>query len=90
MKIQKLPILLKVGAQWLNGGNGKHLYTAVKNLFNLAPENGTNLYKAFESIANLTPPPDNIYLLTDGLPTKGASPGFGNTISAKQRKKALS
>ena len=81
------PTYLVEGSQWLNGGNGKHLNTAVKNLFSLAPENGTNLYKAFESVANLTPPPDNIYLLTDGLPTKGASPGFGNTVSAKQRKK---
>lgn len=75
------------GKQWLDGGNGKHLNTAVQNLFNTAPEKGTNLYKAFESIAKLSPPPDNIYLLTDGLPTKGASSGFGSTVSAKQRKK---
>ncbi|MGH1538341.1 MAG: VWA domain-containing protein, partial [Gammaproteobacteria bacterium] len=52
-----------------------------------APEKGTNLYKAFESIEKLSPPPDNIYLLTDGLPTKGASINFGNKVSAKQRKK---
>jgi len=75
------------GTQWLDGSNGKHLNTAVRNLFNTAPENGTNLYKAFESINNLSPPPDNIYLLTDGLPTKGASTSFGNKVSAKQRKK---
>ena len=75
------------GTQWLDGGNGKHLNAAVKNLFNTAPEKGTNLYKAFESIGKLSPPPDNIYLLTDGLPTKGVSANFGNTVSAKQRKK---
>jgi len=75
------------GSQWLDGGNGKHLNSAVKNLFNTAPEKGTNLYKAFESIDKLSPPPDNIYLLTDGLPTKGVSTNFGNTVSAKQRKK---
>ncbi|MFK7815992.1 MAG: VWA domain-containing protein [Gammaproteobacteria bacterium] len=75
------------GSQWLDGANGKHLNTAVKNLFNTAPENGTNLYKAFESISKLSPPPDNIYLLTDGLPTKSSSTNFGNTVSAKQRKK---
>ncbi len=81
------PTYLIKDSQWLDGGNGKHLHTAVKNLFNLAPENGTNLYKAFDSISNFTQPPDNIYLLTDGLPTQGASSGFGNTVSAKQRKK---
>lgn len=75
------------GSQWLDGGNGKHLNSAVKNLFNTAPEKGTNLYEAFESIKKLSPPPDNIYLLTDGLPTKGVSTNFGNTVSAKQRKK---
>jgi hypothetical protein len=72
---------------WLDGGNGKHLNTAVNNLFNTAPGKGTNLYKAFESIGKLSPPPDNIFLLTDGLPTKGDSAGFGTTVSAKQRKK---
>ena len=81
------PTYIVDDSQWLDGGNVKHLNTAVKNLFNIAPENGTNLHKAFERISNLTPPPDNIYLLTDGLPTKGASSGFGNTVSAKQRKK---
>jgi len=75
------------GIQWLDGGNGKHLNTAVQNLFNTAPENGTNLYKAFESIGKLSPPPDNIYLLTDGLPTKGSSTNFGSKVSANQRKK---
>ena len=51
------------------------------------PANGTNLYNAFKSIDELTPPPDNIYLLTDGLPTQGESGPFNSKISAKERKK---
>jgi hypothetical protein len=74
-------------SQWLDGANGKHLNSAVKNLFSTAPEKGTNLYKAFDSINKLSPQPDNIYLLTDGLPTKGVSTNFGSTVTAKQRKK---
>ncbi len=81
------PVYEDNGNQWLDGANGKHLNNAVKNLFDTAPEKGTNLYKAFESINKLSPPPDNIYLLTDGLPTQGVSTNFGNTVSAKQRKK---
>ena len=81
------PIYTTDNSQWLDGSNAKHLNTAVQNLFQTAPEKGTNLYNAFESIEQLSPPPDNIYLLTDGLPTKGTSVGFGNTVSAKQRKK---
>jgi len=75
------------GAQWLSGNNGKHLNSAVDNLFRTAPEKGTDLYKAFDSISKLSPAPDNIYLLTDGLPTKSASANFGNKVNAKQRKK---
>ena len=73
--------------QWLDGGNTKHLNTAVNNLYQIAPEKGTNLFKAFEKIEQLSPPPDNIYLLTDGLPTKGGATTFGTTINAKQRRK---
>ena len=80
------PTYVTEEAQWLNGGNSKHLNKAVQNLFNMAPEKGTNLYKAFESIEKLSPPPDNIYLLTDGLPTKSSSTSFGTTVSANQRK----
>ncbi len=75
------------GSEWLDGGNGKHLNTAVRNMFNTAPEKGTNLYKAFAAIDEFTLHPDNIYLLTDGLPTKGTASNFGNNVSAKQRKK---
>ncbi len=81
------PVYKEDSKQWLDGSNGKHLNTAVNNLFATAPEKGTNLYKAFESINELSPPPDNIYLLTDGLPTKSSSTNFGTTVSAKQRKK---
>jgi hypothetical protein len=33
------------------------------------PANGTNLAEVFQAAAQLSPPPDNIYLITDGLPT---------------------
>ncbi|MEM7400621.1 MAG: VWA domain-containing protein [Pseudomonadota bacterium] len=75
------------GSQWLDGSNGKHLNTAIKNMFTTAPEKGTNLYNAFAAIDKFALHPDNIYLLTDGLPTKGAATNFGSNVSAKQRKK---
>jgi hypothetical protein len=34
---------------------------------------------------NLEPRPDNIYLLTDGLPTQGESKPSGSTVTPKQR-----
>lgn len=38
------------------------------------PEGGTSLYQAFSYAASMTPPPDNIILLADGLPTMSSSP----------------
>jgi hypothetical protein len=33
------------------------------------PTNGTNMEQVFRAIANMSPRPDNIFLITDGLPT---------------------
>lgn len=73
-------------SEWLDGDNIDHLNTAVNNFYAVAPENGTSLYHAFKSIDELSPPPDNIYLLTDGLPTRGETKPIRTTISAKARK----
>ncbi len=81
------PVYTIEGSQWLDGGNIKHLNTAVDNFFATAPNKGTSLLNAFQSINKLSPPPDNIYLLTDGLPTQGANKSIRSKISAKDRKK---
>lgn len=73
--------------QWLDGGNPKHLNGAVNAFYATSPEKGTSLYHAFASIDDLTPPPDNIYLLTDGLPTQGASKPLRTKVAAKARKR---
>jgi hypothetical protein len=33
----------------------------------------------------MNPRPDNVYLLVDGLPTHGASPPSGSTVSGRER-----
>lgn len=81
------PIYTEAGTEWLDGGNVKQLNAAVSSFYNTAPGKGTSLYNAFKSIDGLSPPPDNIYLLTDGLPTQGESKPFGTKITAKTRKK---
>ena len=80
------PVYLEEGSEWLDGGNLKHLNSAVNNFYVTSPEKGTSLYHAFKSIDELTPPPDNIYLLTDGLPTRGETKPIGTKVSAKKRK----
>ena len=81
------PVYTLPDSAWLDGGNVRHLDAAVDRLYGIAPEKGTSLYRAFESIGQLSPPPDTVYLLTDGLPTQGKSRPLGSKVSAKARKK---
>ncbi len=57
--------------EWLVVGDGTVADRAVAALRTVTPGNGSNLYRAFQAIRDLEPLPDNIFLLTDGLPTQG-------------------
>lgn len=72
---------------WLDGGDAQVLETAVRQVKEVVPEKGTSLLRAFAVLDTLTPRPDNVILLTDGLPTLGRSPPSRTTISEKQRLK---
>lgn len=71
--------------KWLQVSNKLQLDQAIKNLQVIVPEKGTSLENAFDSISQLRPLPDNIYLITDGLPTVGSKSIRGATISGKDR-----
>ena len=60
--------------QWIEITDGSELTDAIERLRDVAPEKGTSLINAFARIKEFDPPPDNIYLLTDGLPTQGKVP----------------
>lgn len=57
--------------QWLDGDNPRLLAQAIENLRGMTPEGGTSLINAWEAIRNLSPKPDQVVLVTDGLPTQG-------------------
>jgi hypothetical protein len=59
---------------WIDVTDGSELEEAVASLRTLTPGKGTSLYSAFRAIAEMDPLPDNVYLLTDGLPTQGKKP----------------
>lgn len=73
--------------QWLSVSNEQDLQTAVKSLYNTIPEGGTSLLNAFASIRQFERRPDNIILITDGLPTQGAQKPKKNTVDAVTRYK---
>ncbi len=54
---------------WLEVADRDQLEEAVANLRATVPRDGTNLEQVFRLAAAMSPPPDNIFLITDGLPT---------------------
>ncbi len=73
--------------KWLEVANQAQLGEVSAALRKLTPAGGTSLENAFTALRTLSPPPDNIFLITDGLPTQGGSPSRDNKVSGPQRQK---
>ncbi len=73
--------------KWLEVADQVQLEKLSIELRKLTPSGGTSLENAFRALEDLSPAPDNIFLITDGLPTQGATPPRGNTISGRERQK---
>ncbi len=71
--------------RWLSAADNRSLDDNVRALKSLSPKGGTNLVKAFQAIGDFSLKPDNIFLITDGLPTLGRKKPRNNTVSGKQR-----
>ena len=54
---------------WQEVADRDGLNDAIEKVKDIVPANGTNLEQVFRAIANMSPRPDNIFLITDGLPT---------------------
>jgi hypothetical protein len=61
------------------------LDNAVNSFLKLLPENGTSLERLMIEMGKLDPLPDNVYLITDSLPTQGTAEPRKATISGKDR-----
>ena len=82
---QATPVGLSGTSRWLDGNNPEHLRAAITAVRSTIPGNGTSLENAFSYLDRLTPRPDNVYLLTDGLPTQGAIKSNRATVNSRQR-----
>ncbi|MBC6428330.1 MAG: VWA domain-containing protein [Cellvibrionales bacterium] len=71
--------------QWLAASAPEDLEQALQALRQRVPAGGTNLLAAVQVIRELRPLPDNVFLITDGLPTQGEKKPKGNTVSGRQR-----
>ena len=56
--------------QWVTASR-EEIDSAMEGLRNIVPGGATSLHAAFNVMNEMGPPPDNVYLLVDGLPTMG-------------------
>ena len=79
------PVVDGTGATWLNAADHQIANQSIENLRRVIPAKGTSLYHAFVAASSMQPPPDNIILLTDGLPTQGEEPSNRKPVSQSRR-----
>lgn len=85
-----VPVIPGTDGKWLNAVDRQQTDKAVADLKKVIPAHGTSLVNSFAVAGKLTPRPDNIFLITDGLPTQGEKPGRSATISSPGRVKLFS
>jgi hypothetical protein len=68
------PLIPESEGKWLKVNDPTALNDALTALRKIVPQDGTSLENAFTAMNLLSPKPDNVILLTDGLPTQASSP----------------
>lgn len=68
------PVIGDSAGNWLQGGDQAIADRLLDEMDRIVPQNGTSLVNAFGAIRQLSPAPDQVILITDGLPTQGATP----------------
>lgn len=79
------PVIKGSEGVWLKADDATQLDEAMRVLRRTAPENGTNLKAAMNIVLSMAPPPDNIILLVDGLPTMDGPTSNRRTVSGQDR-----
>jgi hypothetical protein len=65
------PLLADSAGHWVSAGDVPQLTRMIAAMQQLVPDGGTSLYNAFAATRTLGPLPDQIVVITDGLPTQG-------------------
>ena len=79
------PIIQGTESTWLNTANQEHTNGSIDGLRQTIPGNGSSLINVFSEISSFNPRPDNIFLITDGLPTQGQELVTSGSVSGQQR-----
>jgi hypothetical protein len=81
------PVQANTGGQWLDSNDPRVINGVLTAARAITPQDGTSLVNAFLSIRTMDPKPDQIILITDGLPTQGSVPPARKFINGREREK---
>jgi len=81
------PVLPETAGQWIPATDNKMVGKMMRAMHKQVPGAGTSLANGFKVAASIRPRPDNILLLTDGLPTLGTEKISKKAVSGSQRLK---
>lgn len=70
---------------WISTNEEGVMDQVLRNMRKVVPDKGTSLLSAVEIINGMSPRPDNVFLITDGLPTQGKKAAKGSSVSNNQR-----
>lgn len=79
------PLLADSAGKWISGGDLPQIARGLDTLQTIVPADGTSLYNAFAATKTLSPLPDQIVLITDGLPTQGKIAGPRKYVDSEAR-----
>ena len=84
---EAFPAALGSEGDWMDAADTLQLEEAVAGLKEFTPQGGTSLENAFTALSDFSDKPDNLFLLTDGLPTQGKDPPRKYMVSGEQRRR---
>jgi hypothetical protein len=78
-------VLTGTSGKWQDANDPLARSRNIEALSSLVPQEGTSLINAFAAVKSMNPLPDQVILITDGLPTQGKSAGLRKYIDAGAR-----
>ncbi len=82
-------VLKDTQGKWLDSNDPRVINNMLTAVRNIVPEDGTSLVNAFIAIRTINPQPDQIILITDGLPTQGSVPPSRKFINVTETRETL-
>lgn len=77
--------LPETAGRWLEVADSAQIERVSQSIRDRLPTGGTSLINAFGLLSQFSTAPDNIFIITDGLPTQGDKAPRRNTVSGPER-----